>query len=79
MIFMHYAMSHPLYTYAFVSPRTKRVIHRQDAIFLVTTTFPMRAARLGSGLPASGEPLVTFRSSFASAMASEDEMSFQDW
>jgi hypothetical protein len=33
MIFVHYATSHPLYTYAFISPRSKRVIYRQDAIF----------------------------------------------
>jgi hypothetical protein len=77
MIFIHYATSHPLYTYAFFSPRTKRVIYRQDAIFLVNT-FP-RAARLGSGLPVAGESLVTFRSPFASAVASEDKLSFQNW
>jgi hypothetical protein len=36
MIFIHYADEHPLFTYAFFSPRTKRVLYRQDAIFLPT-------------------------------------------
>ncbi len=57
LIFLHYATSHPLYTYAFFSPRSKRVLYRQDAIFLVTT-FPMRSARAASGLPPDGEPLI---------------------
>ncbi len=79
LIFIHYATSHPLYTYAFYSPRTKRVLYRQDAIFLVTT-FPMRAARLNSGLPADGEPLVAVRSSLASSLsASDTEYSFAQW
>ena len=41
MIFLHYADEHPLFTYAFFSPRTKRVLYRQDAIFL-PSLFPMR-------------------------------------
>ncbi len=28
VIFIHYAQDHPLYTYAFFSPRTKRVLFR---------------------------------------------------
>ena len=32
MVFIHYADEHPLYTYAFYSPRTKRVLYRQDCI-----------------------------------------------
>jgi hypothetical protein len=32
MIFIHYANQHPLYTYAVYSPRTKRVLYRQDCI-----------------------------------------------
>ncbi len=59
MIFVHYADDHPLFIYAFFSPRTKRVLYRQDAIFL-TTLFPMRAAREASGLNAAGDKLVTF-------------------
>jgi hypothetical protein len=78
MIFLHYATSHPLYTYAFFSPRSKRVLYRQDAIFLVTT-FPMRTARLNSGFPADGESLVAFRSPLASAVAHHDDLSFQKW
>ena len=49
MIFVHYALDHPLYTYAFFSPRTKRVIFRQDVIFL-PSTFPMREARTRVGM-----------------------------
>ncbi len=56
LIFLHYAISHPLYTYAFFSPRSKRVIYRQDAIFLITT-FSMGSARTHSGLSSDGEPL----------------------
>jgi hypothetical protein len=78
LILIHYATSHPLYTYAFFSPRTKRVLYRQDAIFLVTT-FPMRHARVSTGLPADGEPLVAFRSPLASVMESQDDLSFQHW
>ena len=33
MIFVHYSIDHPLFTYAVYSPRTKRVLHRQDVIF----------------------------------------------
>ena len=41
MVFIHYATQHPTYTYAFWSPRTGRVLYRQDAIFLVDV-FPLR-------------------------------------
>jgi hypothetical protein len=60
LIFIHYALDHPLYTYAFFSPRTKRVIFRQDCIFL-PEIFPMREARARVGLLPEGEPLVTYR------------------
>ena len=79
LIFIHYATSHPLYTYAFFSPRTKRVLFRQDAIFLVTT-FPMRQARVNAGLPADGEALVAIRSPLAPAIPDpETDMSFRHW
>jgi hypothetical protein len=58
-VFIHYADEHPLYTYAFYSPRTKRVLFRQDCIFL-PTFFPMRKARQASGLGPDGEPVVHF-------------------
>jgi hypothetical protein len=78
MIFIiHYATSHPIYTYAFYSPRTKQVLYRQDAIFLVTY-FPMRLARTASGLPATGEPLFAVRSPLG-PHASDDDFSFQRW
>ena len=49
MLFMHYADRHPLFTYAFYSPKTKRVVFRQDCICR-PTLFPMRHARSQSGL-----------------------------
>jgi hypothetical protein len=61
MIFVHYSDEHPLFTYAVYSPRTKRVIHRQDVIFL-TSVFPMREARKASGLGPDGDSLMVFRS-----------------
>jgi hypothetical protein len=78
MIFLRYADDHPLFTYAFFSPRTKRVLYRQDAIFL-TTLFPMRAAREASGLDAGGERLVTFRSPISLRDVSPLEFSFGAW
>jgi hypothetical protein len=48
MIFMHYADRHPLFTYAFYSPKTKRIVFRQDCIFL-PTVFPMRHTRSQAG------------------------------
>ena len=78
MIFLHYADDHPLFTYAFFSPRTKRVLYRQDAIFL-TNLFPMRAAREASGMDASGDQLVTFRSPACLRDGSPPEFSFGTW
>jgi hypothetical protein len=77
MVFVHYAVSHPLYTYAFYSPRTKRILFRQDAIFLVTH-FPMRIAREASGLDPQGEPFVPFRSPLGISDPTDD-LSFQRW
>ncbi len=48
MVFVHYADDHPLYTYAVYSPRTRKVLMRQDCIFL-TKLFPMRIARVNAG------------------------------
>ena len=45
MVFLHYALNHPLYTYAIYSPKTKKVLFRQDVIFL-PNVFPMREARM---------------------------------
>jgi hypothetical protein len=78
MIFLHYADEHPMFTYAFFSPRTKRVLYRQDAIFL-PTLFPMRVARQASDLDADGETLVTFRSPISLRNGSPPELSFGDW
>ncbi len=78
LLFVHYATSHPLYTYAFYSSRTKRILYRQDAIVLVTT-FPMRHARLASGLPSSGESFVPVRSPLAAGLSPDHEFSFLHW
>ena len=61
MLFMHYADQHPLFTYAFYSPKTKRVVFRQDCIFL-PTVFPMRHARSQAGQGQDGEELIAYRS-----------------
>jgi hypothetical protein len=78
MIFLHYADEHPLFTYVFYSPRTKRVLHRQDCIFL-TSIFPMRSARVASGLGSDGDSLVAFRSPPSMRVGSPSEYSFEDW
>ncbi len=78
MIFVHYADEHPMFTYAFYSPRTKRVLYRQDAICL-PTLFPMRLARQVSGLEPEGETLITFRSPASLRNGSSPELSFGDW
>jgi hypothetical protein len=59
LIFIHYALDHPLYTYALYSPRTKKVLFRQDCIFL-PEIFPMREARTRMGLLPDGE-ILTYR------------------
>jgi hypothetical protein len=78
MIFLHYADDHPLFTYAFYSPKTKRIVHRQDVIFL-TSVFPMRSARVASGLSGDGAALVTYRSPLSMRGDVPDELSFHDW
>ena len=78
MVFIHYADEHPLYTYAFYSPRTKRVLFRQDCIFL-TGVFPMRLARQASGLSQEGEPILPFRSPLCMRGDYDSPHSFRDW
>jgi hypothetical protein len=78
LIFIHYALDHPLYTYAFFSPRTKKVVFRQDCIFL-PTTFPMREARTRVGLIPDGEILVTYRSQHGPGGEVGQEGSFGEW
>ncbi len=60
VIFIHYAQDHPLYTYAFFSPRTKMVIFRQDCIFL-PEIFPMRETQVKIGLLPKGENLMVYK------------------
>jgi hypothetical protein len=78
MIFVHYSDDHPLFTYAVYSPRTKRVVHRQDCIFL-TSVFPMRAARIGAGMGPNGDALVVFRSPESLREGCPPELSFGNW
>ncbi len=78
MIFIHYARDHPLYTYALFSPRTKRVVYRQDVIFL-PTLFPMREARVKEGLAPDGATLTAYRSPKAPGFQWEGETSLQGW
>ena len=78
LIFIHYALDHPLYTYAFFSPRTKRVVFRQDCIFL-PATFPMREARTRVGLIPDGEILVTYRSQHGPGKEEGQEGPFGRW
>jgi hypothetical protein len=77
MIFMHYADRHPLFTYAFYSPKTKRVVFRQDCIFL-PTLFPMRQARSQAGMNPDGERLVAYRSP-GIMRDGPPGVSFQNW
>jgi hypothetical protein len=78
LIFIHYAMQHPLYTYALYSPKTKRILYRQDVIFL-TNVFPMREARTKSGLDPEGEGLLVYRSKKGEQDSVEEDLSFEDW
>ena len=78
MIFVHYALDHPLYTYALYSPRSKRIVFRQDVIFL-PNIFPMREARSKSGFSPDGEVLVAYRSPQPFGWDRKDELSFADW
>jgi hypothetical protein len=78
MIFVHYSEDHPLFTYAVYSPRTKRVLHRQDVIFL-TSVFTMRSARVESGLGPAGETLTLFRSPPSMLEQCPEDLSFEDW
>jgi hypothetical protein len=78
MVFLHYATSHPIYTYAFYSPLTKQVVFRQDCIFLVMT-FPMRAARALTAQSPPDSSLVPVRSALCLPADTDDELSFQHW
>jgi hypothetical protein len=77
MIFVHYADSHPLYTYAVYSPRTRKVLMRQDCIFL-TKLFPMRVARVNTGMGPNGEALHPIRSPMGTQQFIDPELSFAD-
>jgi hypothetical protein len=76
--FAHYADEHPLFTYALYSPRTKRIVHRQDVVFL-TSVFPMRHAREGTGLGPEGDQLLVFRSPPSMRVGCDADLSFGNW
>jgi hypothetical protein len=78
MIFVHYSDERPLFTYAVYSPRTKRVLHRQDVIFL-TSIFPMRVARTASRLSSMGDDLKVFCSPLSMLDECPAELSFGTW
>ena len=78
MIFIHYATQHPLYTYAVYSPRTKRVLFRQDCIFL-TNLFPMRTARARDGMHLDGDMIIPYRAPVSIREGGDEELSFRDW
>ena len=81
MIFAHYAVQHPLYTHAVYSPRTKRLVYRQDCIFL-TNVFPMRNARTAADMNPDGDLLqacVPVRSPLSMSQLSSPELSFGEW
>ncbi len=77
MVFINYADDHPLYTNAVYSPRTRRVLMRQDCIFL-TKLFPMRIARVNAGTAPDGEELKPIWSPVGCQCA-DPELSFADW
>ncbi len=78
MIFVHYAAHHPLYTYAVYSPRTKRILYRQDCIFL-TNVFPMRTARSQNGLGIEGDVIVPYRAPQSMRESEDTSLSFEGW
>ena len=81
VIFIHYATNHPTHTYAFYSPKTKRILYRQDAIFLVDV-FPMRDARDKMGLTKDGELLVPYKAVRAPLSVRENgcvDVEFTEW
>ncbi len=78
MIFAHYANQHPLYTYAVYSPRTKRILFRQDCIFL-TNLFPMRSVRSRDGLHVDGDMIIPYRSPLSVRDCCDVDLSFRDW
>ena len=78
MIFVHYAVQHPLYTYAVYSPRTKRILYRQDCIFL-TNFFPMRAARSRSGIAVEGDAIIPYRAPESMRKEEDEDLSFCGW
>ena len=78
MIFIHYATQHPLYTYAVYSPRTKRVLFRQDCIFL-TNLFPMRTARARDGMNLDGDKIIPYRAPASIREGGDEELSFRNW
>ncbi len=78
MIFAYYANQHPLYTYAVYSTRTKRLLYRQDCIFL-TNLFPMRNVRSQQGMKIEGDVIIPYRSPITIREGCQADLSFTDW
>ena len=81
MILAHYAIQHPLYTYAVYSPKTKRLVYRQDCIF-ITNVFPMRNARTAAAMDPDGNILDAYqisRSPLSMRESAPAELSFGEW
>ena len=80
-IFVDYADHHPLYAYGIWNPRTRRILYRQDVIFLIDI-FPMRKARETTGFSRDGEMVVAYRAERAPASirrGADVETSYGDW
>jgi hypothetical protein len=78
MIFAHYTNQHPLYTYAVYSPKSKRILFRQDCIFL-TNLFPMRTVRSREGLHVDGDVIIPYRSPLSVRNGGDEDLSFKEW
>jgi hypothetical protein len=79
VVYIHYALDHPLYyTYVFYLPRSKKVLFRQDCIFL-PGTFLMREARTRVGLLPDGDILLKHRAPHFPEVMKQEENSFGEW
>ena len=80
VVFLHYATQHPTYTYCFWSPRTGKLLYRQDAIFLVDV-FPLRWGSESSSCQ-DGALLIPYACERAPASVRQGgdvDLSFADW
>ena len=76
LVLAHYATQHPTFTCAFWSPRTGKILHRRDAIFLVDV-FPMRWGRTSGCL--DGAMIVPRACERAPQSMRGPVSNFEDW